>query len=453
MTHHINEIALFRLSVLGPLVSRNRLERGELKVITEHLAKQTYQIPNSHRVHVSAKTIERWYHLWRKEGIDGLIPHTRCDKGHCSLSADLQQSIIHLKMDNPARSINTIIKLLEMDGLARKGQLSRSTVHRLLQTNHLSKRKLDKGSEMIERRAFEAKLVGDIWYGDVMHGPRIVTKSGMRKTYLATVMDDKSRLICHSAFCLDESALSIEYVLKQALLKRGLPKCLVVDNGPAYRAASLQGICARLKIRLVYCRPYEPEGKGKLERWHRTVRAQFLTEIDVDSIHGLEAINARLWAWIETVYHSNPHSGLADKMTPLQYWQKHLTHVQPLGNIAAQLDHYFLHRIKRLVRKDGTVSWSGKTYEVDYTLSDRYIYLVIDPHEISAKWAESLEYERLSAVHLLDKQANNHKKRARPKLLTSDTDNKPKRHLVESVYQYTEHQFNLCKPQHNTEEK
>ena len=107
-----------------------------------------------------------------------------------------------------------------------------------------------------------AARAGDIWYGDVMHGPKVAVKGRMQKVYLASLMDDASRLIAHSAFCPGETALDIEGVLKQAVLKRGLPKKLVIDNGAAYRAASLQGICARLEIRLIYCRPYAPQGKG-----------------------------------------------------------------------------------------------------------------------------------------------------------------------------------------------
>lgn len=120
-------------------------------------------------------------------------------------------------------------------------------------------------------------------------------------------MDDASRLIAHSAFCRGETALDIEGVLKQAVLKRGLPKKLVIDNGAPSRAASLQGICARLEVRLIYCRPYTPEGKGKLERWHRTVRDEFLSEIDWAQVRDLAALNARLWAWVEARYHRRAH--------------------------------------------------------------------------------------------------------------------------------------------------
>ena len=112
-----------------------------------------------------------------------------------------------------------------------------------------------------EKRSFSAEFAGSIWYGDVMHGPRVPHKGQLRKTYLVSLIDDASRLVAHSAFCLGETALDIEGVLKQALLRRGVPIKLVVDNGAAYRAHTLQGLCARLGIHLIFCRPYAPEGK------------------------------------------------------------------------------------------------------------------------------------------------------------------------------------------------
>lgn len=105
-------------------------------------------------------------------------------------------------------------------------------------------------------------------------------------------------------------------MLKQAVLKRGPPVKLVVDNGSAYRAKSLQGICIRLGIRLIYCRPYDPESKGKIERWHNTFRRQFLSELDPKNVQTLAELNARLWAWIEQVYHQRPHKGF-EGLTPL----------------------------------------------------------------------------------------------------------------------------------------
>lgn len=453
MNHSIHPMALFRLSVLGPLASRERLSRGELKQCIQSLSKQTYHIPNSRRVHISAKTIERWYYAWLRDGIDGLAPDMRSDKGQCQIAKDIQQAILACKQDTPWRSINSVIKLLEMQGIVGRGQLARSSVHRLLKHHGHSKR-TQAASQTIERRAFEAQFPGDIWYGDVMHGPRIQTRYGLRKVYLVSVMDDASRLICHSAFCLDETALSIEYVLKEALLKRGLPKKFIIDNGAAYRALTLQCICARLGIRLIYCKPYEPEGKGKLERWHKTFRDQFLTEIDVADIHGLDELNARLWVWIERIYHQTPHSSLGKDVTPLSRWQRDLLKVTPLDHKASKLDDYFYHRIKRFVKKDGTISYANTLYEVDFEWVGHEVYLVFEPHQNQAKWIESLRYEYLGPVHPLDKIANNHRKRARPKNANQLSQcTRPKSSLVETAYQKSLKQCDITSIHQQPQEK
>ena len=451
MNYSVHPVALFRLSVLGSLASRGSLAHGELKKIVRELARQTYKIPNSNRVHIAEVTIQRWYHAWRKDGIDGLAPKTRTDKGNSQLSQDIQDAILDCKKDNLARSINTIIRLLEMQNVVRKNQLSRSSVHRLLRRHELSKRNLS-SSEAIERRAFEAPFASDIWYGDVMHGPSIQTANGMKKVYLVSVIDDASRLLCHSEFCLDETAVSIERVLKEALLKRGLPKRFVIDNGPAYRAKTLQSICARLDIRLIYCRAYEPEAKGKLERFHRTFRAQFLSELDLKTIKNLDDLNARLWVWIEKLYHQTSHSGLGKDITPLSRWQQDLLKITQLGNKALKLDEYFYHRIKRHVKKDGTISWENKLFEVAFDLVGRDVYLVFDPHHGRAKWIESLEHERLGSVHPLDKIANNDRIRSRPSKSIPEENPQPKAMLVETLYQKTSQQLNITSSDNNEEE-
>ena len=236
---------------------------------------------------------------------------------------------------------------------------------------------------------------------------------GLRKAYLVSLMDDASRLITHSAFCPSETALDIEAVLKQAVLKRGLPVKLVIDNGPAYRAKTLQGICARLDIHLVYCRPYAPQGKGKLERWHRSFRDQFLSELDTSRLRDLADLNARLWAWLETVYHCTPHSGL-DQQTPLQRYQQDLPRVRTLGAQAARLDELFYHRAERKVRKDGTVSYQGGRFAVPYELSGKRVMLVVDPHARKVLGVEDADGQSLGAATLLDAVANVNRQRRKP---------------------------------------
>ena len=430
----IDPKALFRLSVLGPLVSRERLERGELQQIIRELAQCEYAIPGTRRCYLGEKTIQAWFYAWRKEGIAGLVPKSRFDRGQSKLSPPIQAAILAAKRDNPRRSIRQIQRLLEAAGTVARGTVSRSAIHRLLQQQGLS-RITGSASLPEEKRSFTAASAGAIWYGDVMHGPRVPVKGQLRKTYLVSLIDDASRLITHSAFCLGETALDIEGVLKQALLKRGVPIKLVVDNGAAYRAHTLQGICARLGIHLIYCRPYAPEGKGKLERWHRTFRDQFLSELDERHITHLDDLNARLWAWLEQLYHRTPHAGL-DGLTPLARYQQDLPKIRSLGPQAAQIDALFHHRINRFVRKDGTVSYQGVRFEVPFEMAGKTIRLVVDPHAGTVLGVENESGERLGSATALDTLANLKRVRRKP-VPVSDVPS-PERaatNLVELAYQ------------------
>jgi putative transposase len=408
----IDPVALFRLSVLGPIVSREQLMRGELQQLIRELCLREYAIPGSQRRLLGEKTIQAWYYAWRRDGIAGLTPKVRADLGQSKISPAIQEAVLAAKRENPRRSINQISRLLVAAGVVAEQSLSRSSVHRLLQQNGLSQL-TGSASLAEEKRSFGAEFAGTIWYGDVMHGPRVAVKGQLRKTYLVSLIDDASRLVAHSAFCLGETALDIEGVLKQALLRRGVPIKIIVDNGAAYRATTLQGLCARLGIHLIFCRPYAPEGKGKLERWHRTLRDQFLSELDERRINDLDDLNARLWSWLEQVYHHTAHAGLGG-LTPLARYQRDLSRIRSLGAKAAQLDALFLHRVTRFVRKDGTVSYGGQRFEVPYELSGKTVSLVVDPHAQRVVGVEDAAGNSLGAATPLDMLANIQRVRRKP---------------------------------------
>lgn len=246
-------------------------------------------------------------------------------------------------------------------------------------------------------------------------------------------------MITHCAFCFGEAALDIEGVLKQGIIKRGIPKKLIVDNGAAYKSTSLQSICARLNIRLIYCPAREPEGKGKIERYHRFFRETFLDEININAIQGLAELNARLWVWIENVYHQRVHGGLENKMTPLERWRQDLIHIHALGMQAASIDDIFCHRVSRLVRKDGTLSLDGQLFEVPYELCGKTIKVVMDPHTEKALRIESDTGKDLGLITLLDTAANLHRHRQRPEIKTTPPEALRTFHAVESAYkEYTQ---------------
>ena len=98
---------------------------------------------------------------------------------------------------------------------------------------------------------------------DVMHGPPVSDGRRRRKTYLVAFIDDATRVVPFAAFAFSENTAVFLPVFKQAILRRGLPARLYVDNGANYRSRQLALVCAKLGVALIHARPYQPAGKGK----------------------------------------------------------------------------------------------------------------------------------------------------------------------------------------------
>jgi len=213
---------------------------------------------------------------------------------------------------------------------------------------------------------------------DVMHGPAVpVAGRARRKSYLIGFLDDATRLVPYAAFAHTESTQAFLPVLKQAILRRGFPQRLYVDNGASYRSHHLALVCAKLGITLIHARPYRPQGKGKIERFFRSLRAQLLTRLTPEDTASLEALNRRLAVWLEGEYHHTPHRGL-DGDTPLERWAQTAEEVRfPEPDL--DLEDLFLFEAQRKVQKDRTVSLNGVVYEVDAALVGETVTLRFDP--------------------------------------------------------------------------
>jgi putative transposase len=226
---------------------------------------------------------------------------------------------------------------------------------------------------------FEADRCNELWVGDVLHGPVI---SG-RKTYLFAFLDDRSRAVMAARFGFAEDTVRLAAALRPALAARGVPESIYVDNGSSFVDSWLLRACATLGIRLVHSRPGQPEGRGKIERWFRTVRDQFLVEITGEvaaGIEGLAELNRLATAWIETVYHPAVHSETG--APPLRRWRDGIGDPLPLPS-PAQLREAFLWSEYRTVNKNAVVSLHNNRYQVDELLIGRKAELVFDPFDLT----------------------------------------------------------------------
>jgi putative transposase len=370
-------IALFRYGLIAELVHRKDGERG-LYPLLRSKAEREYEIPGSCRTRVAAETIRDWLSAYRRGGFDALRPQVRRDLGHArAISREVADLLCQIKDDHPALSVSAVIEKARSAGIGEDLYLAPATVHRLLARQGLMDKKRSDGTSK-DRRRFAFDKAGELWMSDVMHGPSVTTDGGRkRKTYLIGILDDATRVVPYAAFALSEAVSAFLPVLQQAILRRGIPKRLYVDNGAAYRSHHLSLVCAKLGIVLIHARPYTPQGKGKMERWFRTVRMQLLPGLGAADLLSLEALNRRLWAWVEGEYHMSPHKGL-DDMTPLDRWMASARDLRMIGP-ESDIDDMFLFEQRRRVQKDRTISLFGVVYEVDASLVGESVTLRFDP--------------------------------------------------------------------------
>src|SRR6185437_6136240 len=195
---------------------------------------------------------------------------------------------------------------------------------------------------------FEAARPNELWVGDALHGPVIAR----HKAILFAFLDDHSRLAPGWRWGTAEDTLRAEAALRRGLVSRGVPDAVYVDNGSPFVSAQLLRACASLRVRLIHSRPGRPEGRGKIERFFRTVRDQFLIEVAHSGIDDVAGLNQAFGAWVETVYHRTVHSETG--LTPLERFNTATAGVRYPS--PAELHEAFLWSEHRTVTKTATVS-------------------------------------------------------------------------------------------------
>ena len=374
-TKHHEAVALFRYGLIADLLDVGR--RGLYKKLRDKAARD-YDIPGSTRRRVATETLRGWLRDYRRGGFDALLPKVRRDNGLTrAIPREVADLLLETKDKNRALSVPLLIDEVRRTGaVPTELILAPATVHRLLAQHGLN-RPQPADSSTKDRRHFAFEKAGELWMSDVMHGPSVLlSDKKKKKAYLIAFLDDATRIVPYAAFAFSENTAAFLPVFEQAIMRRGIPKRLYVDNGAAYRSHHLAIVCAKLGVTLIHARPYQPQGKGKQERFLRTVRMQFLAALCPSALSSLDALNRAFWAWVEGEYHQAPHRGL-DGECPADCWAQRSDEIRLAGS---ELSDLFLFEQKRKVQKDRTVSLDGVLYEVDASLVGDTVVLRYDPN-------------------------------------------------------------------------
>ena len=427
---HLHQVALFRYGLIAELL-HIKPGCGELYEEIRKKASRTHEIPGTTRTRVAAETIRTWLKRYRKHGFDGLVPRLRSDRGQSrAIPQDVADILLTIKEENRALSVPMVIReVRSIDAVPNDLPLPQSTVHRLFDAHGLMQKEPEQPTNK-DRRRFAFQKAGELWMSDVMHGPAIPDgnhKNKKRKAYLIAFLDDATRVIPFATFAFSENTQAFLPVLEQAIMRRGIPQRLFVDNGANYRSKHLALVCAKLGVALIHARAYQPQSKGKQERFFRTVRSQLLTRLRPEDTSSLDALNRRLWAWVEGEYHRTPHRGL-DGQTPLDRWAQDGDEVRyPAPEL--DLKDLFLFEEKRKVHKDRTISLHGLVYEVDAALVGQTVVLRLDPSAPKGRpvqvWHDG---SKIQDAKVVDAYANCFIKRNRPSsnIVTDEPPTAPK---------------------------
>ena len=369
-----SRISTFRFGVIHDLVGHVQLEHGEQEALIREKCDRKWVIPFSDKTRITRSAILRWVKLYRDSGgkLEALANHDRSDNGMSrAIDEETAMALIQLRRELPKVTVVRLIYEMNKRQLVSPGLiLTPTTVYRFLNRNGLMKLTQTMPED---RRKFEAELPNDIWQSDCMHGPKVEHEGRNRKTYLLAFIDDHSRLVPHAEFYLYETLTAYLIALEKAFLTRGLPRKIYTDNGSAFRSHHLEHVTASLGIALIHARPYKPQGKGKIERFFRTLRSEFLSCFKGTSL--LE-LNQALYLWLDNVYHERPHSSTGQ--SPFARFTSRMECVREAPN---NLRDYFRKTVRRRVAKDRTISLKGRIFEAPVPLIDKHVSLLYHEDE------------------------------------------------------------------------
>jgi transposase InsO family protein len=396
-----------KMRVLGAIDTapgRTRHER------VHHVAALTFLDEEGQPRQFTWRTIQTWFYRYKNHGVTGMSPQTRKDKGQTrkvtpeELLEALNAAKPHFR--DAAGNKRALYRFCIERGLLHPDRIAQTTFYRFLREHDLLAPHDDEHHK--HRLAFSMKHANQLWQSDTLFGPSVGVADGGRKpAKLIAFLDDASRVLCHGEFFVDENVDTLVQALRAAFYKRGVPEQLLVDNGSIYCSQEITVICARVGCLLRHTAVRDAAAKGKIERFFRRVRDQFLIRnLDLSS---LQTLNRQFTDWVETDYNATRHDGLG--MKPIDRFGLDLGRVRFLAP-SEHSDELFYAEATRTVKKDNTFSLAGRRYETPVDLPNQKIQLRYERHRQDASAVVVYSKgQRIGAARLLDAVANGLRRR------------------------------------------
>lgn len=352
------------------------------------------------------RTIQTWYYRYKNHGVTGMESQSRTDKGTTrkvtpeEVLEAINAALPHFRDKTPNKT--AIYRFCIEKGLLNPNQIARTTFSRFVKEYELLK---EDPSENKTRLAFCMQYANQLWQADTMFGPHVSDGKKKRQAKLIAFIDDASRVLCHGEFFFEENTESMVRAIRSAFYKRGVPEQLLVDNGSIYCSQEITLICARVGCILRHTAVRDAAAKGKIERFFRRVRGQFLIrKLDLSS---LDNLNRQFSDWVEHDYNATVHSTLG--MKPIDRFGVDLSRIRFLA-ACEDNDELFYAEEERVVKKDNTFNFHAKRYESPVDLRGRRIKLRFERHRDGVVIVYDGD-KRIGKARLLDAEANGMRRR------------------------------------------
>lgn len=364
--------AYLKMKVLGAV---EFAEGNSVRQRIISVSKQRFEDEDGHLHQFTWRTISTWLYRYKIDGTTAMLNKTRSDKGQ-PRKVSPEQLLEAIEKVKPKFRGKTITKALIYrtcieEGLLRREDVAPNTFSRLVNEHELLKPESEVKSK--RRLAFSKAFANECWQADTLFGPYVMNGKTKTQVKLIAFIDDCSRVLCHGEFFFADNIANLITAFQSAIYKRGIPEQLYVDNGSNYASIEVSNICTRIGTLLCHTPVRDGAAKGKIERFFRTVRAQFLAkELDLSS---LEALNKQFTTWVEEDYNCRVHSTLG--MKPVDRFGIDRTRIRFLPPNQAG-DELFYIEAERHVRTDNTFQLKSIRYEAPADLRSRKIQVRYD---------------------------------------------------------------------------
>jgi len=368
-------IATWRYEMIAFFFDKTLSPKEQNAALREKLSKAVLW-PSGLEEPIPKSTLYRWRRAYEKYGFSGLLPKERKDKGKPRQDrSEWIEAAIHLLLEEPSRSLTILLIFLETK--FPKLTLKRVTLYRELKRHSLYPLILRlRKKEKHLRVRFQAKEPHQIWQLDAKGSFPVRLQNGVvLRMVVLTILDDYSRAVLGVMVAATEHLGAAVKLFRKTAARWGLPWKLYMDRHSVYDSLSFRTGLALLGVYRIRSRARNAPARGKIEAYHRLLKAWFVRELKHQEVVDLEHLDELLQATIELLYQNHYHSSI--KAKPAEKLNQQLSKRQ--ANMPDLLNSFWVHKRLKTHPKSGEVNIRGVLFRVPKDYAGHRLLFRYDP--------------------------------------------------------------------------